>query len=69
MEKTYKVSAPVGSIVTPKDVMTEKELREFMPQLVADPEQNETWKEKVAKDPIEELINWLRMSGFKVTEQ
>ena len=63
----YKIKPPMGSIMTPKDVMTEAELRAFVPHLVADAEQVDTWKEKAAKDPIEDLIEWLTKAGFEVT--
>lgn len=63
---TYKIKAPVGSIVPPKEIMTEAELREFVPQLVADPEQHDTWVEKAAKDPIDEVIQWLTDASFSV---
>jgi hypothetical protein len=62
----YKIKAPVGSIVTPKEIMTEAEIRAFVPQLVQDPEQHETWVEKAAKDPIEEVIEWLTNASFSV---
>ena len=63
---TYKIKAPVGSIVTPKDIMTETELRAFVPQLVVDPEQHETWVEKATKDPIEDVVAWLVAASFSV---
>ena len=46
--------------------MTESELRAFVPQLVADPEQHETWVEKAAKDDIKEIIDWLERASFTV---
>ena len=67
-EKKFKIQAPMGTIMVPKDVMTESELRKFMPQLIQDPEVYETWKAKAAEDPIEEIIEWLRRSGFVITE-
>lgn len=63
---TYRVKSPVGSIITPKEIMTESELRAFVPQLVADPEQHETWVEKAAKDDIKEIIDWLERASFTV---
>lgn len=36
-EKMYKVKAPTGAVIVPKEKMTESELREFVPQLVQDP--------------------------------
>lgn len=68
-EKLYKLEAPMGSIVIPKEYMTEKELREFAPQLIQDPTALASWQEKIDKDPIEELIEWLVQAGYKVTER
>ena len=68
-EKSFKIEPPTGSIVIPKEVMTEKELRAFMPQLIGDPEQADVWKEKAAKDPIEEIVEWMNRAGYKTTEQ
>ena len=50
----------------PKEVMTEADIRAFVPQLIADSEMVETWKEKAEKDPIEDLIEWLENAGYKV---
>lgn len=60
----YKIKSPIGVTVTPKEIMTEEELRAFVVQLVQDPEQHETWKEKAAKDPIDEVIAWLTQADF-----
>lgn len=65
-EKLYKVSAPIGNIIVPKEKMTEKELREFAIQLIQDPEENATWQEKAAKDPIESVVEWLSSNGYQV---
>ena len=67
--KNFSIKGPVGSMMTPKDVLTEKELREFMPQLVADPEVLEIWKEKAEKDPIESLVEWFENAGYEITEE
>jgi len=67
-EKQYKLQAPIGTTVIPKEIMSEKELREFMPQLIQDPEMLEIWTEKVSKDPIDEVVDWLRQAEYKVTE-
>lgn len=66
IEKLYKLNPPVGSLVLPKEWMTEQELREFMPQLVQESEQSEVWKEKATKDPIENLVEWLNRAGYQV---
>ena len=65
-EKTYKVSAPIGSIVIPKEQMTEKELREFVVQLIQDPQESETWREKAEKDPIGSVVEWLENNGYSI---
>ena len=65
-EKRYRVVVPVGSIVPPKEIMTESELRAFVPQLVADPDQHDTWVEKASKDPIEHVVAWLTAANFSV---
>lgn len=67
-EKKYKISAPLGTTIVPKEVMTEKELREFAPQLVGDADMAETWREKAEKDEIGEVVEWLQQAGFTITE-
>ena len=63
----YKIKPPMGNVIMEKDIMTEQELREFIPTLVQDPEQSETWKEKAEKDSIEELVGWLQQAGYEVS--
>lgn len=65
-EKTYKISAPLGTTLVPKDTMTEAELRSFASQLVQEADQVDVWKEKVAKDPIESVVEWLNQVGYDV---
>lgn len=48
--------------------MTEKEVREFMPTIIGDPGVSEIWKEKSQKDPIEELIEYLRQASYTIIE-
>ena len=67
-EKTYKVSAPVGVSVLPKEVMTERDLRDYAKQQIQEPEQAETWGEKFDKDPIESVAEWLRNTGYQIEE-
>ena len=68
-EKRYKISPPIGTIIVPKAIMTEKDVREFAPQIVQDPEvKSEVWLEKIAKDSIEDVVDWLRSAGYIVTE-
>lgn len=66
--KKYKVKAPIGITMIPNEIMTEKELRDFIPQLVQDSEQNETWKEKAKKDPIDHIVEWLKVAGYEIEE-
>ena len=68
-EKTYKIKAPIGTNVLPKELMTERELRTFAPQLIQDTEQLAVWKEKMASDEIELLVEWLVQAGYKIEEQ
>ncbi len=63
----YKVKPPIGNIVMEKETMTEKDIREFIPTLIQDPEQLETWKAKAEEDPIEDLISWLVQAGYEVS--
>ena len=68
-ETLYKITPPISTIIIPKELMTESDLRDFIPQLIQDSEQSEVWREKVAKDPVEYLIEWLKQSGYEVIEQ
>lgn len=74
-EKKYKVSAPSGSTIisipykpNTENVFTEKELREYAMQLIHDPSWTDSWKEKVSKDPIESVIEWLSSAGYQINE-
>jgi len=62
----YKVKPPIGNVIMEKDIMTEKELREFFPKLIQDPDQVEIWKEKAEKDTIEDLVDWLKLGGYQI---
>lgn len=65
-KKLYKISAPVGNMVIPNEKMTEEELRDFFPQIVQDPAVADIWKEKAIKDPVNDLVELLQMSGYGV---
>ena len=67
MEKTYKIVAPIGNLIIPKEVMTEKELREFAGQIANESEMAETWREKAMKDPIESVVEWLTNIGYLIS--
>jgi len=60
----YKLMAPLGSIIVPKEVMTEGELRIFAMQIA----QTQPWIEKAEKDPIAQVVQWLQDVGYSVTE-
>lgn len=66
-EKRFKLKAPANGIVIPKEIMGEKEIREFLLQSVdADDEMADTWTEKIKKDPIEDLVEMLKQVGYTV---
>jgi len=65
-EIKYKLVAPLGNIIVPKEIMNEQEVREFAAQLVQDAAESDVWKEKVAKDSIESIVKWLQSIGYKV---
>lgn len=69
-EKAFKLLAPVGSIVTFKESMTEKEIREFTLQILSNQadEEMDVWEEKIKKDPIESVIEYLRSAGYIVEQ-
>lgn len=64
--KEYKVTPPIGNITVPKEVMNEKELREFAKEIL--PQGDVIWTEKIEKDPIELIVDYLRRSSYQVTE-
>jgi len=68
-EITYKVRPPISNFMMKKDIMTEAELREFIPTIVQDPDQLKTWEEKAKDDPIEELVELLTRAGYTVEKQ
>jgi hypothetical protein len=63
MEKRYTIQAPIGNIIVPKEVMTERELREYAAQVATDA----VWKEKAMQDPIESVVEWLALAGYNIT--
>jgi hypothetical protein len=67
--KEYKVEAPIGNVVVPKEVMNEKELRDFASQIANNSVPPEVWQEKVQKDEIELVVEWLNQAGYSVTEK
>lgn len=65
-DKKYKVTAPIGNIVPPKDMLTEKELRIYAYSLIRDTEEHAVWSDKIQNDPIESVIEWLNFTEHKV---
>lgn len=63
-EQKYQIKSPVGTIVTPKENLTEAELRKFFIQITHD----EVWREKIEKDPIESVVELMGMSGYEITK-
>lgn len=63
-EKTYTLSAPIGNAIAPEGPINEQQLREFGAQLSAD----DTWKAKFDGDPIEDVLQYFKTAGYKVTE-
>lgn len=68
-QKEYLITSPVGNIVVPKDIMNESELREFLPQLVQNSEDAQTWKDTSKNQPIETIINYFIQAGYKIEEK
>ena len=66
---TYKIQVPLGTTVVPKEILTEEELRAYAVQIAESGESAATWKEKAEKDPIEDVISWLRELGFIIQKQ
>lgn len=66
-EPKYTLVGPVGNLITPPQPMTGKTLREFALQLIQDDESNAVWREKVEKDEIDSVIEWLTNAGYTVT--
>ena len=67
--KTYHVKQPLGNHLLPKEVMLEGELREYAMQVLQpqDGTSEMTWQEKIQKDPIDNVVEWLKALGYTVT--
>lgn len=65
-KRLYKIIAPLGNNVLPKDTMTEEELRQFALQILQNEELGDVWVEKIQKDPIAEVVEWLNQTGYQV---
>ena len=66
--KQFKIIAPIGTIIIPKEVMTEQELREYAMQLVSEADRADVWREKVEKDTIESVVDWLKQLGYQINQ-
>jgi len=66
--KKYKIISPLGNVVIPHEIMTGKQLRAFTMQLMEANTESEVWHEKILKDPIAEVIDWLRRTNYGVEE-
>lgn len=70
-EKVFKILAPMGITVTFKESMTEKELRELALQIMQKDgggEFDQVWKEKIEKDGIEQVVEYLTELGYIVSQ-
>lgn len=68
-ERKFKIKTSLGSYIAPKEIMTESEVREFALQLINDSEERAVWAEKVEKDPIEDVLNWVNLTEFTIEEK
>jgi len=68
-QKTFKINAPIGNLVIPKEIMNEKELRDYALQIIQDDEESAPWREKIEKDDVTEVVDWLKRAGFTVEAQ
>ncbi len=69
--RTWKVEAPVGLDIVTANLMNEAELRQFAKQRVKNLNADDTavWLEKMEKDDIDEVIEYLERSlEYKVEE-
>ena len=55
----------MGNVVVSKEALTEQELRDFAQQII---QEDVVWRQKVEKDPIGDIVDWLRISGYSITE-
>jgi len=66
--KKFKISTPVGNIVIGKEIVTEAELRQFALQINNNEENADVWREKIEKDDISEVLEWLKGAGYLIDE-
>ena len=62
MEPKYKVTAPIGNVVTPKIEMTQSEIRVYASQIAT----SQAFKNKAIEDPFVDVLEMLTNSGFKI---
>lgn len=66
-KRLYKIKAPLGNNVVPKEIMNEEELRSFALQILENQELGDVWVEKIQKDPIAEVVEWINKVGYEVS--
>lgn len=64
MNQKYIITAPIGNTIAPAGAVTEQELRDFGVSISAEP----TWKEKFAKDPIEDVLGYFTTADYVVAK-
>jgi hypothetical protein len=60
----YKVKSPVGNLVPPQEIMNDENLRLFAASLIMG--SDEVWKEKLQKDEIKDVIEWMSQAGYQI---
>jgi len=68
--RTWKVEAPIGLDIVTANLMNEAELRQFAKNLVKEPKTEEyaAWMEKIEKDSVEQVVEYLVGLDYKVKE-
>lgn len=67
-EKKYIIQAPAGSIVAPQGAVSENVVRSFALQIIQDADAVAVWSEKIEKDPIADILDFLRGAGYGIIE-
>ena len=64
--KKYTIKAPVGTYLAPEGPIDENQLREFALQINNNEEGQDVWIEKIQKDDIESVVEWLEGIGYEI---
>ena len=64
--KKYILKAPVGTYLAPEGPIDDKQLREFALEINNNEEGREIWEEKIQKDEIESVVEWLEGIGYEI---